>query len=533
MKKQLGVLAVSVLTASIAQGNSFVIQDAVGNAMGGAGVANDATVGYGNNPALLINDERDHFAITLPSVGIFIEDGQGFIPSIEKFVSEDIDTFTNLDLAGLPTAITEVNTAVSAVDAAAAAYALDPTAAKLAIVADENAVLTSKISNVSTQVNSVTDVVTTTQDAFNSFSGKPMQAGLLAGLGLAIPNIGFPMSVTASNNAYLGFQFGLVAADLAPANDTLSDVSEYVTLVEAVSARNADVVAAAAAVQAILDDPGYTLGDEIAPLAALDAAQIALVAAQNDLAVATTTNGVFTGGTFTGPAGSLDVNTLTSSIDLLMVNVTEVGFASARELEISDFDFVTGVNLKAQYIIASGGNVSIADMSNDATGALNSIVGATESHMVFNADIGFTKEIKIGFGTLASAVVIKDVIPYTLTAPTGEITIKPAIRAGLSHQTGFTTLVADLDLTKNTPIGYGSPTQYFNIGGEFSLFGLINARAGLKNNLAGDNDRAVTLGTGAGLLGIALDFSGWFNPTSNVTEITKNAGFMAQFSTQW
>lgn len=520
MKKQISVLAISVLAASVAQANSFVIQDAVGNAMGGAGVANDATVGYNNNPALLINDERDHFAITIPSVGAYIEDGRGFVPALVKFVDEDIDSFNGLDIGGLNTAIGDFQTKSTAVQVAADNYNATPNAGTLTALQTANTAMTTSLTNVQTQIAGAETAVGAIENAFSGFSGKPMQVGLMGGLGLAVPNVGLPFSISASNNTYAGFQFDLVNADIAPITSTLGEVTDYVGLIADVSAANTLVIQRAGELQAILD----VAGDATVALANMQDALDQLTAAET----AANAGGVVSDST------GIDVNTMVSSIDLLSINVTEAGIATARQLSVSNIDFVAGVNLKFQNIIASGGNVSISDMSNDTAAAMDAIAGATESHMVFNVDLGFTKEVELGFGNLNTALVIKDLVPYSLATPLAEdVTISPQARIGVSHQTRFSTIVADLDITRNSAIGYGSETQYLNFGGELSAFGLIELRAGMKNNLAVSGDKAVTFGLGTGILGVALDFSGWFNPSSDALEMARNAGGMLQFSMKW
>lgn len=522
MKKQISVLAISVLAASVAQANSFVIQDAVGNAMGGAGVANDATVGYNNNPALLINDERDHFAITIPSVGAYIEDGRGFVPALVKFVDEDIDSFNGLDIGGLNTAIGDFQTKSTAVQVAADNYNTSKTPADLALLQTANTAMTTSLTNVQTQIAGAETAVGAIENAFSGFSGKPMQVGLMGGLGLAVPNVGLPFSISASNNTYAGFQFDLVNADIAPITSTLGEVTDYVGLIADVSAANTLVIQRATELDAAL-----TAGIP----ADITTATTNMQAALDQLTAAETAANA--GGVVSDSTG-IDVNTMVSSIDLLSINVTEAGIATARQLSVSNIDFVAGVNLKFQNIIASGGNVSISDMSNDTAAAMDAIAGATESHMVFNVDLGFTKEVELGFGNLNTALVIKDLVPYSLATPLAEdVTISPQARIGVSHQTRFSTIVADLDITKNSAIGYGSETQYLNFGGELSAFGLIELRAGMKNNLAVSGDKAVTFGLGTGILGVALDFSGWFNPSSDALEMARNAGGMLQFSMKW
>jgi hypothetical protein len=537
--------ATAALSATLAQGNSFFVDGAVANAMGGAGIANSDANNYQSNPALLINNQDDKFALTLPSVGVLIEDSNGFGDSVMNFVENDLDQYENLDPSGLATSMTTLTDAISALTTAQGDYDTTPNSTTLAAVQTANADVTAAIVGVSSETASIDSVVESTESTFNKLSNKPVQTGLLGNLGLAVPNIGIPFAVQFSNNTFIGAQLDLAPQDLAVLSDTIDDANEYLGLVADVSAANDDALATAAEMQVIYDQI-----DLLDPLDPVDAAQIALLSADlipletqltadllavtsatTILTTTSTTNNVFVNGDFIPP--TFDETSLTSSIQISVVNVTELGLASAYELNLGGEDFVAGLKLKFQQIEAVTAAPVFGDVATDAQAEVDKILNdGRKSHTVFNADLGVTKDFATNsFGTITAAAVVKDLIPYSLDTPSGDkISIKPQLRVGVAHHTEWSTLVADLDVTRNSAMGFGGKTQYLNLGAEVSLKGHAQARIGLKNNLAVSGDRAVTLGLGLTPFGVGVDISGWFTPGDTDLEMIKNAGVVTQFT---
>jgi len=533
--------ATAALGATLAQGNSFFVDGAVANAMGGAGIANSDANNYQSNPALLINNQDDKFALTLPSVGVFIEDSNGFGDSVMNFVENDIDQYTNLDPSGMTNAVDALDTAIAALGTATNDYNSTQSRADLDILIAANADVTSKVGGVRSETAVIDNLVQSTKSTFTSFSGKPMQTGLMANLGLAVPNLGIPFAVQFANNTFMGFQFELDQTDLTPLDQTLADSDEYLLLVEDVSAKNDIALGYISDLDTLQTEydalpAGQAKNDKFDEITAkntqLQGALTDVNTATNTLQNTTTANGVFAGGTFIG-APAFDENNLNSAVHFSAVNVTELGLASAYALNLGGEDFVAGLKLKFQQIEAISDSYLFKDLAADAQAQIDGTLNAgRKSHTVFNADLGVTKDFATdSFGTITAAAVVKDLIPYSLDTPAGDkISIKPQLRVGVAHHTDWSTLVADLDVTRNSAMGFGGKTQYLNLGAEVSLKGHAQARIGLKNNLAVSGDRAVTLGLGLTPFGVGVDISGWFTPGGTDLEMIKNAGVVTQFT---
>ena len=100
---------------------------------------------------------------------------------------------------------------------------------------------------------------------------------------------------------------------------------------------------------------------------------------------------------------------------------------------------------------------------------------------------------------------------------------------GISHQTSWTKVAVDLDLTENDPVAFEDPTQYAAIGAEFNLFRTLQLRAGYRANLAGTDQDIVTAGIGLSPLAIHLDIG----VMANASDPEKEAGIALEFGVEF
>jgi hypothetical protein len=130
-------------------------------------------------------------------------------------------------------------------------------------------------------------------------------------------------------------------------------------------------------------------------------------------------------------------------------------------------------------------------------------VGATEladardyasEHTDFNIDIGVSTRYDSGIST---GVVVKNLIPRDYeTALDNTVSIEPQVRAGIAYNGDFFTLAADVDLTKNDPVGFENATRFVSLGGELDAWGWAQLRAGVRYNTVDSDRSTASLGIG-------------------------------------
>ncbi|MDX1343155.1 MAG: hypothetical protein R3227_12390, partial [Reinekea sp.] len=148
-----------------------------------------------------------------------------------------------------------------------------------------------------------------------------------------------------------------------------------------------------------------------------------------------------------------------------------------------------------------------------------------------NLDVGAAKSWDF-YGRLRAGVALKDIIPWTLESKSGtELLIRPKLRVGGAHETRFTKVAIDLDITENKPLKYGVPTRYLGIGGELNAFGWAALRAGYRANLSVADSSVISGGIGLTPFGTGLDLSAWVKPKfDDPTTLIQDVGAVVQFS---
>ncbi|MEE3117886.1 MAG: conjugal transfer protein TraF, partial [Pseudomonadota bacterium] len=143
----------------------------------------------------------------------------------------------------------------------------------------------------------------------------------------------------------------------------------------------------------------------------------------------------------------------------------------------------------------------------------------------FNLDLGAAYD----FGEdreWTTAIVVKNLIPMELDSaqsnPTFEqertLKLDPMVTAGIAHRGDYHVLTADLDLTKKEAFGYEDDTQWLALGAELDALRYIQLRAGIRHNLASNEDNdgieektQYTAGLGLNLLGLRVDLGALFS----------------------
>jgi hypothetical protein len=237
-------------------------------------------------------------------------------------------------------------------------------------------------------------------------------------------------------------------------------------------------------------------------------------------------------------AGNLNqptVGDLTSEIDIVGANVSEIGVSVARKFTIAGEDVAIGVTPKLQSINIFEKSISLASAEDETSNISSDPTGyfLENTTMLYraNVDIGAAKSWDF-YGNVRAGVAIKDIIPWTLESKSGtELLIRPKVRIGAAHETRFSKIAIDIDVTENKPLKYGVPTRYFGIGGELSAWNHAAIRAGYRNNLSVENSHVISGGIGLTPFGTGLDISAWIKPTfDDPVVMIQDVGAVVQFS---
>src|SRR5690554_1815462 len=124
-----------------------------------------------------------------------------------------------------------------------------------------------------------------------------------------------------------------------------------------------------------------------------------------------------------------------------------------------------------------------------------------------------------------AGVVVNNLVPVELDSaqshPTEDkytLELKPMVTAGIAHRSDYHVVTAELDLTKKKAFGYEDDTQWLAVGAEFDAWRYAQLRAGVRHNLASNDDNdgieedtQFTAGIGLNILGGRIDIGGLFS----------------------
>lgn len=189
--------------------------------------------------------------------------------------------------------------------------------------------------------------------------------------------------------------------------------------------------------------------------------------------------------------GNGNIKNLNSDGRILASAVGEIGLTLARSFEIQGQTVNVGVTPKLvqmrTFDYAQGvdkfdeDDFDASEYETDDT-HVNVDIGAS-------ADLGSSDQWRVGAS-------VRNLVPQTLKTVENnsrplryeqkEMTLDPQATVGVAHTSGWHTLTADVDLTKNESIGPAADQQWLALGGEFNVYDWINVRAGARQNLASD-----------------------------------------------
>lgn len=120
--------------------------------------------------------------------------------------------------------------------------------------------------------------------------------------------------------------------------------------------------------------------------------------------------------------------------------------------------------------------------------------GGRKTGSQFAFDIGVLKEV----GVWKFALVAKNIVPgnYKYGSSGDEFKIEPQLRAGFAYKSRHSILELDIDVLENDPVGFALPSQMLAIGWEWQTWRWLALRAGVQQNLSGDEAAYGSLGLG-------------------------------------
>lgn len=553
---QRSLLALAILTAGSVSATPFVGNDTRSSAMGNTGVASaDSFAASQFNPALLsAYDDGIDFGLQLPSLKLSIDDGYGFLEETD-IADEFENTDTNaivLQVEG-SASVKSLDEAVNDMTAASADLQDgDITQADIDNFNSANTTLNNKINIIETEMSNLDVAITNTNDSLSTLPEKPL--ALLGSLGTAIsiPRSGLGLALHLNTSANIGMRANIAQSDLDQVSNVVSattgftaeatEMSDYSTAL----GNAADNLSQYSGNPCSASDGGADWDDFLEAQADLEAetsgADVTVDGTDGYCGTSYTANfdgdnvnnydsgdGIYVNGSL--QASATEGLGEDSSITILGANVIELGVSAAREFTYMGQTFYVGVTPKLQSLQIFEDTISF----NDAEFDTSSLSQNTTTAFTANVDLGIAKNwYNILGGQVRAGMAVKDLIPQTFESSSGrELEMGPKVRIGAAHDTRFSTVALDVDLTENEPLGYGVPTRYIGLGGEFDAFNWVKLRAGYRNNLAVDDSHVVTTGLGFTPFGVGLDFSAWLSPASEVEEMLADAGVAAQFSMNW
>lgn len=207
--------------------------------------------------------------------------------------------------------------------------------------------------------------------------------------------------------------------------------------------------------------------------------------------------------------------------------VLEGGLSFATSFELNNFNTLSvGVSPKYVQLRTYHYVQGVKDFDEDDS----SLSDYETTKGGFNLDLGAA----YSFGETnqwTTGVSVKNVIPMDLDSSPylGNISkdmsiekrtleLNPMVTAGIAHKSDYHVVTAELDLTKKEAFGYEDDTQWLALGAEFDAWRYAQLRAGVRHNLASNDDNAgieektqFTAGLGLNILGARLDIGALYS----------------------
>ncbi len=437
---KLAAIVASMLGCATVQALPFNSFDPRSMAMGGAGVAvgDPATAPFFNPALLSVSDPGKSYSVEFPIIGARLYD--------------PADMQNNLST--LSDNVNALNSSIATVNANA------------------NSTILTEISKVPGNMTTVANNIDTVNNKLASLSNKPLQGefGVATVVGIPGKNYGFAFYADAYGAAGGTLEYN----DATTLSNLSADVKKAADVLSGTTAVANDAAAQAACTR-------VATGSALLTAADVDTC-IAYAATLSNLS-----------STLNNASNALNFNTNTqvaSKIHIRGAMISEVGLSASHGFIYHDQAWVLGVTPKLMQLQLFDALLDANSGNTDGvTGSANLI-----KYSAFNFDIGTARNYENGWRT---GLVIKNVLPQDFdfkrnnVATGAKLSLKPQIRAGVSHENEWSTVALDADLTKNDPAGLENHSQYVALGGELSALGWAQLRAGYRADLV-DSSRSLT-----------------------------------------
>ncbi|BCE00263.1 conjugal transfer protein TraF [Marinicellulosiphila megalodicopiae] len=557
----------------------FASNDSASRAMGGTGVASAQTYASSYfNPSLLAADAGNKgIGFMLPSATVSFDDSSRLLQTSRDYFESSYEIFSNYDVSIVSTLISGEGDASITGSFAAVSDASIAVGAKLAEDRDDDEVvnidaeiaalisandnLQANMDLMNTEIVRARVVVSDANVGLLALSGRPLIANAGVAVAAAVPSKKWGASAFIHNDLLTGVKIDLSGQDTQILLDVIDDFENMVEIASDVTVELSGVVVLTAELNEIMLNPpesaswdeatwfSKTPAERDAAVTELEdyANELAAKATEVDLQVTAAQQSSeqienYDGNYISGGELTLSEDNrpeLASSISIVGANIAEIGFSLARRFKINGEDVNIGITPKFQrvdlfdhtYIVeALIDGSEIEEIEQD-------LVGYIENHYTtkntMNIDLGASKDFTYK-GNIRVGLVIKNLIPQSFKSKGGNtITIPTQIRVGAAHTAKFTTFAFDLDITENSPLSFGEPSQYLALGAEFSLFGHAKLRAGYRNNIAVKNGATFSMGAAFTPFGVGADIAAWIKPTDDVFEAVQDVGLSVQLSSQF
>ena len=545
------LLGAAIALASIqASAIPFAPTDARSMAMGGTGVSSStmaSTIQF--NPALLANTrEDDHFGLKFPQMGGSVSDENDFVSEVEDFEKEDGFGKTNIDylsdtldiasdpISGLP-GVADAATEVGRISADLAANP-GTSSESSTTLQTANSSLTGKIAGLRSTV--ISSVGATTPDSdlviysgliandLDDLNNKALRVNGGLNIAAAIPSKKFSLAVGLTGQGVFSGKIIVPQQDTDQLRNYTSATDAYLTSAIAVTSATNDLVIAQ---QTLEGSPSQTNIDAVVAAASnLDAAQQALTGFNYGGDSTPAEDGdvvIFQNGELASSDVALD-----SQVHMIGAAIADINLSASRIFNIAGKDVAIGITPKLQMVTVFDYKFELDgkdELGNDVEFNEDDLTENTKEYSTFNMDIGAAYQ----FGAekqFQAGLVIKNLMAKDFESANGEtISIAPMVRAGVSHQTSWTKVAVDLDLTENHPVAFESASQYLSVGAEFDVWRILQLRAGYRANLAASDQDVVTAGIGFSPFAIHMDLG----LMANASDPEKEAGIAFEFGVEF
>jgi len=199
-------------------------------------------------------------------------------------------------------------------------------------------------------------------------------------------------------------------------------------------------------------------------------------------------------------------NFLTSSVEIRLAAISEIGVSVAKDISFFGHDIAMGITPKFVRVQTYDYRFTGAQLDN----ASISLGEGKRIESNVNMDLGLAKAFGNGW---RAGFAVKNLFTQTYkTALGNELTVSPQARVGVVHHNGWSTVAADLDLTENDRAGFDAKTRYLGVGAEFDAWHDAQLRVGYRYNVADSKTSIFTGGVGISPFGIHLDLAIAGNP---------------------